>query len=346
MSPEKEKIYIIGQGIAGTVLAFLLDKKGYRVQIIDDGHLSSSGMVAAGMWNPVSFVRMSQSWMADELLPAAERIYRGMEELTSSSFYHPMEYVKIFPDNRSANQWDEKSVSPELSQFLTSKQDESVKEQFKQDFGHGVLKGSGWMDIPKMLLALRDYFKSKNLLEISSFTKEDCDSILKNETDSLLIFATGWKNTELFSERVKIIPNKGETLTVRSEQLQLSRIINFGKFLIPLGDGLFRLGATYHWDYMPPGITEEDKATILEPLSNHYSGEVEVVNHTAGYRPTTKDRRPIIGIHPENHRKAFFNGFGSKGVMLIPFFAEHFIEHLETGKPLLKEVRVERFFKD
>ncbi len=346
MSLQEKKIYIIGQGIAGSVLAFLLYKKGYHVRIIDDGHISSSSAVAAGMWNPVSFKRMSQSWLSDDLLPIAGEIYRDMENILGSSFYHPMELVKIFPDNKSANAWDEHSDSSELSRYLTSKEDEEVKQQFVQPYGHGIVQYSGWLDIKGFLNSIGNYFRSNNLLTISSFGEDEKNQLLSIEPNALIIMATGWKNTELFSDRVKIIPNKGEVLTIESRELHLSRIVNFGKFLIPLGNNQFRLGATYDWNKVDIQPTEKGKETMLNNLKNHFSKPVTVVNYLSGYRPTTRDRRPIIGLHPDNSRLGFFNGFGSKGVTLIPYFALHFIQYLEKELPLMKEVSVLRYFEE
>lgn len=346
MSLKDKKIYIIGQGIAGSVLAFLLHQKGYDIRVIDDGHLTSSSTVAAGMWNPVSFKRMSQSWMADDLLPVADRVYREMETALDASFFHPMDLVKIFPDNKTANSWDEYSVSAEIGHYLSSEQNEQVKQQLIQAHGHGVVKHSGWLDMHAMLQAASAFFKKKELIEISSFTKQNVFEILNVESNTLIIFATGTNSTSLFSDMVNIIPNKGEVLTIESNELNLSCIVNFGKFLIPLGENRFRIGATYDWNRVEAVPTDEGKQNILSHLNNHYKKNVTIVNHVAGYRPTTKDRRPVIGLHPDNRQLAFFNGFGSKGVMLIPYFATHFIEFLEGKTALIKEVNVERYFKN
>lgn len=344
MSLTDKKIYIIGQGIAGSVLAFLLDRTGHDVHLIDDGHLSSSSTVAAGMWNPVSFVRMSPSWYVDKLMPVADEVYREMEEVLGASFFHPMDLVKIFPDNKTANKWDEYSTHPDMKDYLSAEEDENIRQQFKQPFGHGVVKHAGWLDIPAMLIALKKYFDDKGILTISSFSKEREASILSSQKKALIIYCTGWKNTELFADEVKVIPNKGEVLTIESNELQLLSMVNCGKFLIPMGNGKFRLGSTYLRDEPNAQPTEEGKSEILSYLKNHFSKEVQVSEHVSGYRPTTIDRKPIVGLHPKNQQLGFFNGFGSKGVMLIPYFAQHFINHLHDNQPLLKEVRVERYF--
>ena len=69
----------------------------------------------------------------------------------------------------------------------------------------------------------------------------------------------------------------------------------------------------------------------------------EITNQQAGIRPTVNDRRPLIGLHPEHPQLAVFNGMGTKGVMLAPFFADQFANFLESATPIDKEVDIARF---
>ena len=57
------------------------------------------------------------------------------------------------------------------------------------------------------------------------------------------------------------------------------------------------------------------------------------------------ERRPFVGLHPKFSNIGILNGMGTKGVMLAPYFSNHFIEHLLDGKALDKEVDVRRFLK-
>jgi len=41
-----------------------------------------------------------------------------------------------------------------------------------------------------------------------------------------------------------------------------------------------------------------------------------------------------------------FNGMGSKAVLMVPYLAEHFIDHLVDGKPLLDDVAISRFYPE
>ena len=69
---------IVGQGIAGTVLTHTLLEQGKRILVIDEGNPSSCSKVAAGLYNPIVFKRLTKSWMIDELSPVAENFYKGL----------------------------------------------------------------------------------------------------------------------------------------------------------------------------------------------------------------------------------------------------------------------------
>jgi glycine oxidase len=66
---------IVGQGIAGSTLAYMLRKKGKQVFIIDKFSPNSSSQVAAGLVNPITGRRIVKSWLADTALPFAFQFY-------------------------------------------------------------------------------------------------------------------------------------------------------------------------------------------------------------------------------------------------------------------------------
>jgi hypothetical protein len=59
---------IVGQGLAANVLAHLFHQQSIRFKMIGNTKLSNCSNVAAGIWNPIVFKRLTKSWMADELI--------------------------------------------------------------------------------------------------------------------------------------------------------------------------------------------------------------------------------------------------------------------------------------
>ena len=85
------------------------------------------------------------------------------------------------------------------------------------------------------------------------------------------------------------------------------------------------------------------KDELISLLQKIISVPFEVVQHNASIRPTVQGRRPFIGLHPLQNNVGIFNGLGTKGVMLAPFFANQFAEHLVNGEKLNEEVDVLRY---
>ncbi len=346
MSKEPQKIFIIGQGLAGSVLAYLLDKQGHDVTVFDDAHATSSSMVAAGMWNPISFVRNNEIWLAKELLQSMQQVYPAMEKELNISCFHPTELVRIFPNVRAANDWDTRSTLPDIAPYALAKQDETVQQKMVQPAGHSILHHTGWLDVPVLLTAIRTYFADAGRLCLEFFTDDDLKRKQAEFPEARFIFCTGaaMKQSLLFSH-IDLRALKGEVLTITANNLQLKRMVHFRKFLIPLGDETFKLGSTHELDFTDHNISEQGRLELLEELKTIYAGEVKVTAQHAGMRPTMHDRKPVAGFLVAHPTIGCFNGFGSRGVLMIPYFAQHLIDHIEKQTPLNKEVDLMRYWK-
>jgi glycine/D-amino acid oxidase-like deaminating enzyme len=121
------------------------------------------------------------------------------------------------------------------------------------------------------------------------------------------------------------------------------KVINKGVFILPLGNDIYKVGSTYEWDDLTEQPTEKGKAYLIEKLQKVLKIPFEIIDHQAGIRPTVLDRRPLIGLHPQHPALGVFNGMGTKGVMLAPYFAKQLVDFLENNLPLDKEVDIARF---
>lgn len=113
---------------------------------------------------------------------------------------------------------------------------------------------------------------------------------------------------------------------------------------MPVGNGEFRMGATYDWNNLNEIPTTEAREELCGKLEQVFSGDYKITEHVAGIRPTTHDRRPVLGLHPEFPQVGVFNGLGSKGCMLGPYFAKQFSDMLIDKSSLIHpEVRLSRY---
>ena len=70
-----------------------------------------------------------------------------------------------------------------------------------------------------------------------------------------------------------------------------------------------------------------------------------LVDHSAGIRPCTKDTLPFVGMHPQQSRLGIFNSFGSKGSLMIPYYARQFSARLQ-GSSNMAEADIMRYRTD
>ncbi|HEY1192397.1 MAG TPA: FAD-dependent oxidoreductase, partial [Gemmata sp.] len=136
---------------------------------------------------------------------------------------------------------------------------------------------------------------------------------------------------------------KGEFLTVRVPGLTEARVVHRGVWLAPMGADLFRAGATYSWEPLDAQPTPEGRAELESKLRAVLRLPFEVVAHHAAVRPVVSTGLPVLGRHPVLPQLAYFNGLGSKGSLLAPFFADQLARHLCGTGASDPAVNVSRF---
>lgn len=350
---KKVNYIIIGQGIAGTVFAQTLLKQGKSVVVIDDRSLSKASRIAAGLYNPVVFKRLVKSWMADELIPFMDAFYPDAEQLLNTKFYFSQQIVKPFAEEQEKVLWLKK-VNEDVGKYLGK----TILTGFLNDLIHNPLGAceiikAGNLDTALFLDSFRNYFKKNNCLLEEKF---EYDQLIISEnavsykdlSSDKIIFCEGYKtNDNPYFNWLPFKLTKGEILTVRIPLLQkegtdYEKVINKGIFILPLGNHTYKVGATYEWNDLTEEITEKGKNELIDKLQKVIKVPFEIIDHQAGIRPTVIDRRPLIGLHPKHRALGIFNGMGTKGVMLAPYFANHFYDFLENNIPLDKEVTIAR----
>ncbi|MDQ3047961.1 MAG: FAD-binding oxidoreductase [Bacteroidota bacterium] len=341
---------IVGQGIAGSVLAQTLILKGKNVVVIDDQKLSQTSRIAAGLFNPVVFKRLVKSWLADELICSMDEFYPKAESILKGRFYFKKRIVKLFTEENEKNLWIKKR-SEDVGKYLSQDfLEEFLPELLMDSLGASEVIYSGHVDSKVYLNLFRNYLKENQLLLEEKFDPIHLQLSEKSVTyksirANKLIFCEGHNSvSNPFFSSLPFKLTKGEILTVKIPALgDLDTVINKGVFILPLGEQLYKVGATYEWNELDEKITEKGKSELVQKLEKVLRVSFEIVDHKAGIRPTVSDRRPLIGLHAEHPQIGIFNGMGTKGMMLAPFFAEQFADFLEHGTPIHPEADIARF---
>jgi glycine/D-amino acid oxidase-like deaminating enzyme len=163
---------------------------------------------------------------------------------------------------------------------------------------------------------------------------------------SALVFCEGYRMRENpWFNFLPLQPDKGEFLQLHSDRTLCRHIINGAHMLIPLGGGRYRFGATHEHGIVDHHPTEEARQKLqagLQALLEQHD-QIRIEGQSAGVRPATSDRQPFIGQHPYYPALHLFNGFGARGALSIPWFAEQFSAHLLHGQPLPEEADLQRY---
>jgi glycine/D-amino acid oxidase-like deaminating enzyme len=342
-------ILVVGQGLAGTWLSYFLLKEGIPFQVLDNYHFQSASMAAAGLINPIVPKRITTTWQFENLFPDfVANNYIDAEKFLNSKLFYPERIIhKIFFHNDDVMAWEAKRKQG-LSKVLGEVIFENLNPSMVKHLAFSPIKHSAWVDTPMFIKEFNSFFKRKKLLINEKFDH----SILNFEGDyvsykgskfSKIIFCEGTlatKNT--FFPNLTLRPTKGEELIIRAPELKLNSVASFGIHIIPLDNDLYSVGSTFVWDDLNYQPTSSAKTEIIKRFQKIYKGHFEVINHIAGIRPASVDRRPLVGYHPNHSTIGILNGLGTKGLMLSPFLAKIWLENLVKGKPIPPEMVVGR----
>jgi glycine/D-amino acid oxidase-like deaminating enzyme len=346
---KRKEVLIVGQGLAGTLLAFELHFAGVDVCIVDNPKKSTATRVAAGMVNPLVFKRMTKSWMVDELLPVMKKRYCELEELLGERFYFDMPMLKPLSEQET-ELWQQRKADEKFTPFIKEICETSPVDRIFASHAFGVVKGSGYLKTGLFLEAAKRFFQQNEMLIEADFpaNQSNLENLLfQNIQFNRIVFCEGhYLKTHPLFDFVRLKPAKGEVLQIFAPDLSEKYIINRRVFVLPIGDHRFKVGSTYEWKDLTDVPTEQGKASIVERLKDLIHVDFTIEEHWAGIRPTVIDRRPVLGKHPKHEHIFVFNGLGTKGVMLAPYFAKQMLWTLMKGNHILpKEVNLQRFYK-
>lgn len=346
MERKKVDFIIVGQGIAGSWLAYELDQRGQQVVIINHEKEATATLKAGGLYNPITGRKMVKTWKADQLFPTLEEKYQSLEVTLQASFLHATPIYRPFLSTEEKNDWHGKSTSPEYEGYLSSIKESSLEYQGIQDQSGGiVLNHSGYVDLPIFISAFRKYFSNKGMYRSEVFDYSELDThpnepMYKDLQATKIIYCEGPDVGNPFWNDLPFRNVRGELFDIECG-IESRYIINRGVFMIPK-KGYFTVGSTYDHKLLTFEPQEAGIESLKEKLSKLFTGEYRIINKRAGVRPATYDRKPFIGIHKKIKTLGIFNGFGTKGVSLTPYFAAQFADYLIGRSEIEKEVDVQR----
>lgn len=344
---------VVGAGLAGCLLAWKLHRAGARVRLIGSTALPAAYRVAAGVINPVTGRWMTKSWNFDTLRPIAETTYRAIEASLGTRVFHPIPEIRFCQNADDRKRLGRRLRNPRYADVLGRElAPGEASPHFQDADGAFEIRSAAYVDLPKLVGGLQQYFRQEGVFENSVFRHDALQAHGGHwnyqgiEADSVIFCEGASLRDNPWFDWIGMRPAKGETLLCQSPGLSLPHtLFHHKKWVLPYPNGQFRIGATYDEDDLSEETTETGRTALLDAVQTALcqTHPIEVIHHLAGIRPSTADSRPVLGPHPTLDGLCLLNGLGSKGATTGPAMAGQLCDHLLGGAPLDPEVDLRRF---
>ncbi len=338
---------VVGLGIAGISFCEQLQENNRSFIVIDNGEDGSTAK-SGGIFNPTVLKRFTAAWYASDFFPVARNFYEQLSEKLATQIFNETPVLRIFKSVEEQNNWSVATDKRELQEFLSSEFLKNTNSSIEAPFGFGAVLGTGQIQTKNLLSSYREFLNNEDLLLSEDFQYELLQEkenrvFYKDFSASKIIFAEGAKVIENpFFPKHAIVGNKGEYIVIKASELKMDGLLKGSVYVIPLGNDTYKVGATYSRDDYSLNPTEIAKEEILSKLKTFINCSFEVIEQTAGVRPTTRDHRPLLGAWEENSNIIFFNGLGSRGFLMAPLLSEILYNNLEDNVQLSKEMDIKR----
>jgi glycine/D-amino acid oxidase-like deaminating enzyme len=341
-------IIIVGQGICGTVLSSALMEQHQKVLVIDDGSKKAASKIASGVINPVTGRRIVKTWQIDTVMPAAVRMYQALEKKLGTSIVKQCNIINFHPSEHMQKAFEDR-IAEDPTYLSTQPLPNTIAAAFEAPFGHTVIDPCWLVNLENLL-----HYWRQNLIEKKAFVEDVFDfKKLESKADHIvydkytankIIFCEGAKGQENpYFKQLPFAPNKGEALLVKINDLDNRYIYKKAVSIVPWKNAVFWVGSNYEWDNYNDDPSPSFKEKTITALNEWLTIPYEVIDHIAGIRPANTQRRPFIGMHPVFKNIGIFNGMGTKGCSLAPYFAEQMTEHILHQTPIDNEATIDRF---
>ncbi len=339
---------IIGQGLAGSILAYRLLISGKKVLVIDNQHHGSSSKVAAGIINPITGYRLITNVLLSKQRECSLRLYKELEKLLNQKLVSELKQFRLLKSEEQASFWEKRKNHSTYKDYAGDSFS-SFEPFLKNDFGVVEIHKTLRIHTSELLLNLKQWLIKNNSYLVQKIhhhkIEVSTNKITIGQLESQnIIFCEGYQvRHNPWWKHLPFKLSKGEILKVELDR-PINAMLNWRQWLVPDSESgkTALLGANYEWGEFSNedacNVTSEAREYLMMRLANNTKLNAKLIEQTAGVRPTPTHRYPYIGSHKESSNVFCFNGFGSKGCLTIPYYSSLFADHLIKNTPLPEDV--------
>lgn len=336
---------IIGQGIAGSVLAWSLHWEDKTVHVLDRGSNFPASRIAAGLITPFTGRRVSKAGDFDESLTVAKEFYRRVEKETRVSLLHEEPAARYFQDHAERDFFLRERYETHRSEIELIDGENSGVKGFRM-LRAARLRVSTFLDVTRSFFAARGGFYQVDIdsakdIEVGETGVQISKVALSGQE---LFFCQGYQPKENpWFPGIPDSPARGEILRLDIPGRTAKEVVHRGFWLAPAMDrsednsaNEYLLGATYDRQNLNPEATEVGRDELLRGLKEITTENYRMIAHYSAIRAGMKTRRPIMARHAEYPHLAMMNGMGSKASLMAPITAQRLLT-LMALKPEARE---------
>lgn len=326
-------VRIVGNGLAAHVLAQTLLRNNIEVEVFGIDLPGSASQAAWGLLNPVHLKTRTLTYGANQFDRSLE-FYRWAENKLGQSFLKQVRLRHYYRDPQDAKDWMQawqEILHPHVA--------------LESDYVDVLRAGS--LSIPTFIAASVRELKKLGMHRAKSAVESE---MLASPKEQWVVWAQGhWAAQSKLFGWVPLRPSAGVQVEWKQEPADFRPLVQHRGYFYgqdPLNPQVHRLGSTYTWsteaEYQAAG-----EAELRLAMANFPDVQTpENLHFRLGYRPASGDRKPILGPHPAFGNQLFFNGLGSKGLLLAPAMAEVTSDIcVHSRHEIPPEMDIRRFYK-
>ncbi len=338
---------VVGLGLAG--IAFCEQLRAHNKSfVVFDPLKQSASRVASGLYNPINLNRFTMSWKGDQLMRESVPLYADLEQILQTKMDYNVPIQRRLLNPLEVNNWQYKASQRLYEHYMESNIQMNKNIHVNAPMGMGFVRGTGRVDCNVLIDSYSSFINhqmEKKTFDYSALQISNTSFTYNNIAARHIVFTEGIGITDNpWFSWLPIQPNKGELMTIFAPNLKTNTILKAGVFILPLGKGYYRVGATYSRNDNSSYTTEDSRKGLEKKLQQLIKCTYEVKNQQAGVRPTVQDHRITVGYHPKYPRMGVINGLGSRGVLLAPYAAKALFYGFQNNTSIDTEISVSRFY--
>ncbi len=347
---SKNKIAIIGAGMAGASLAYLLKREGMTVTLYEAAPHPASGASgnALGLYNPriCAHAGIDSTFYTAAFHEALE-IFPQLQKNHDVAF-NPCGILHLIHDDKKEKRYNKAVTNwawPNDTMRIVTATEASTIAGIDIQYEALHLPQAGSISPQKLCAAYLDNIDVHYNTEITDLNIIDADIIvLANAT-----------NAAKFAKDIPIKAVRGQTTQIKStpQSKALKCALSYSGYIAPASNGTHEIGSTFQRKFDAITPTNKDDKENLQNLKTHLpsllpqNAEFEISNHRASLRATVQDYLPAIGHYGDNIY--ITTAHGSHGILSTLAAASILRDQILNRSPsipenILKALSPHRFF--